>query len=329
MPERFPLAALPTPLERSERLTRAWGGPRIWFKRDDRTGFGLSGNKVRKLEFHVAAARSSAADVLVTCGATQSNHCRATALVAARLGFGCVLFLRTPDGKPPERVVGNHLLDQIAGAEITFVDPEWWNQRIAHMESAAESLRAEGRSPWVMPEGASDGVGMWGYVRAGAEAAEQLKAAGLENATHWHASSSGGTTAGLAAHAGFSSDSGAIVAISVSDPVEGLSARIEAIWRDALGDDSGLDVGNVEIRDDYIGRGYGLATADEIDVQFEATALTGLLFDPAYTGKAIYALHREIEQGRFASDDDVVFWHTGGGFAGLAFDYDAVADTGA
>ena len=137
-----------------------------------------------------------------------------------------------------------------------------------------------------------------------------------------------GTTAGLAAHAGLSSDSGAIVAISVSDSVEGLSARIEAIWRDALGGNSGLDVGNVEIRDDYIGRGYGLATAAEIDAQFEATALTGLLFDPAYTGKAIYALRREIEQGRFASDDDVVFWHTGGGFAGLAFDYEAVADPG-
>ena len=86
---------------RFDRLSAAWGGPTIWVKRDDRTGFGLSGNKVRKLEFHVAAARAAGAELLMTCGAAQSNHCRATALVAARLGLGCVLFLRTADGTAP------------------------------------------------------------------------------------------------------------------------------------------------------------------------------------------------------------------------------------
>ena len=327
MPDRERIASLPTPLESYDRLTAAWGGPTIWFKRDDRTGFGLSGNKVRKLEFHVVAARAAGADLLMTCGAVQSNHCRATALVAARLGLGCVLFLRSPGGASPGRPEGNHLLARLAGAEVRFVDQDWWDDRHDHMAVAARELQNAGRSSWVIPEGASDALGMWGYVQAGVEAAEQLKAKGVERPIHWHASSSGGTTAGLAAYAALSGDRGEVVAISVSDPVTGLTRRIETIWDEAF---EGLDLrpgmGRIELRDDYIGRGYGLATPQELAVQHEATSLTGLIFDPAYTGKALYALRCEIDKGRFSRDDNVVLWHTGGGFAALAFDYGDLFD---
>ncbi|MCL1694091.1 MAG: pyridoxal-phosphate dependent enzyme, partial [Actinomycetia bacterium] len=91
---RIGLAHLPTPLEPVDRLTAAWGGPTIWVKRDDLTGFGLSGNKIRKLEFHLAAAFDAGADTVITCGAVQSNHCRATALAAARVGLHTILYLR-------------------------------------------------------------------------------------------------------------------------------------------------------------------------------------------------------------------------------------------
>ena len=97
LPDRLPLAQLPTPLEPAPRLTAAWGGPTIWIKRDDLTGYGVSGNKIRKLEFHLAAAKAAGADTVITCGAAQSNHCRATAIAAARLGLGCHLVLRTAD----------------------------------------------------------------------------------------------------------------------------------------------------------------------------------------------------------------------------------------
>ena len=322
MPPRRSIALLPTPLARFDRLSAAWGGPAIWVKRDDLTGFGLSGNKVRKLEFHIAAAQADGADLLVTCGAVQSNHCRATALVAARLGLGCVLFLRTPDGLSPKQALGNHLLGRLAGAEIRFVDPAWWEDRNDHMADAAEILRRSGRVVWVIPEGASDALGMWGYVQAAAEADEQLKAAGVRHPIHWHAASSGGTTAGLAAYVARSAEPADVVAVSVADRADGLAARIETIWKDAFGEaSSNLSVDDIELRDDYVGRGYGLATEEELVVQVEASSLTGLIFDPAYTGKAVYALHREIEKGRFSSDDEVILWHTGGGFGALAFDY--------
>ncbi len=117
LPPRIPLAQLPTPLERSDALTAICGGPAIWIKRDDLSGFGLSGNKVRKLEFHMAAALAAGADTVITCGAVQSNHCRATALAAARLGLRSILVIRTGDGNPAPRT-GNHLLHHLAATRI-------------------------------------------------------------------------------------------------------------------------------------------------------------------------------------------------------------------
>lgn len=315
---RVRLARLPTPLEHNEALSAAWGGPRIWFKRDDLTGFGLSGNKVRKLEFHLGSADEIGADTLITCGAAQSNHCRATAVAAARLGLRCHLFLRTPDGTAPRRLDGNHRLALLAGAEISIVDPEWYSDRDVRMERFAASLRARGRAPWVIPEGASDGVGMRGYTVAAAEAEEQLRDAGVGAAYHWHGSSSGGTTAGLAAGLG---PGASLIAASVSDSAPALERRIAVIWEDAGFDPADATLRALELRDDFLGRGYGLATAEELETQLDASRRTGLIFDPTYTGKALHGLKLEIKAGRFSREDDIVFWHTGGGFAALAFDY--------
>ena len=163
---------------------------------------------------------------------------------------------------------------------------------------------------------------MWGYVHAAAELDAQLAEAGVAGGVQWHAASSGGTTADLAFHAARSGQTNRIVAISVSDPVASLQRRIESIWNEALGSGADLQAApGLEIRDDYIGAGYGIATADELAVQVEAATLTGLIFDPAYTGKALYALRQEIARETIDPDTDVIFWQTGGGFAALATDY--------
>ena len=159
------LAQLPTPLERMDRLSAHWGGPTIWMKRDDLTGFGLSGNKVRKLEFHLAAALEAGADTVVTCGAAQSNHCRATALGAARVGLRSVLVLRTPDGRaaPP---IGNHLLHRLTADRIATITPAAYDERDAVMQAIASDEASAGHRCWIIPEGASDALGMWGFVLA-------------------------------------------------------------------------------------------------------------------------------------------------------------------
>lgn len=318
LPPRIRLAQRPTPLEEYPRLREAWGGPHIWVKRDDLTGFGLSGNKVRKLEFHLAAAREAEADAVITCGGIQSNHCRATALACARLGFDAVLFLRTPDGRPPVASTGNHRLCEMAGADIRYVTPEQYQDRDAIMRGEAAALGDRGRSPWVIPEGASDVLGMWGMALAYEEMIDQSVTIDGRVVEVWHTASSGGTTAGFgwaADRAGFSTSQ---VAVSISDPVDDLRARVEAIWSDAVAGTGGaMPEPDLEYLGKYLSGGYGVVSEEQRHVQAEITRLTGLLFDGTYTGKAFYALRREIATGRFRDDDHVIFWHTGGGFGVL------------
>lgn len=312
---RIGLAHLPTPLEPADRLTAAWGGPTIWVKRDDLTGFGLSGNKIRKLEFHLAAALDAGTDTVITCGAVQSNHCRATALAAARVGLDTILYLRSPNGEPPETPTGNHLLHRLAGAECRFITPEEYNDRDRIM---AEAAAARGSS-WVIPEGASDPLGALGFVAAMHELAPQLGEHGIVRPIVWHAASSAGTTAGMIRGADELGLDIEIVGSSVGDPADEVEHRIRLLLTEATARFGGAPAKTPwRIVDDYIGRGYGLSTPDELAVQAEATRLTGMLFDPAYTGKTVFGLKREIEQGRFTADDSVIFWHTGGGFAVFA-----------
>lgn len=307
--DRIHLAQIPTPLEHAPRLSEAWGAD-IWIKRDDLTGFGLSGNKVRKLEYHLKAALDTGATTVITCGATQSNHARTTALAAARLGLRTILYLRTPDGQPPNEVWGNHLLQLLAGAECRFVTPAEYDERDSIMEAAAKDVG----NAWVMPEGASDALGSKGFANAAAELADQVKDF-RGTFTVWHASMSGGTTAGLVLGARDARLDVDIIGCAVGDSAEGISDRVRLIL--------GEGVPNVKwsINDNHIGGGYGVISDAEMAVQAEATRLTGLLFDPTYTGKSIYGLYREIKKGTFGPQDTIVFWHTGGGFATFAYDW--------
>ncbi len=324
MVDRLALANLPTPLTAADRLTEAWGSPRIWIKRDDLTGFGLSGNKIRKLEYHLAAAREAGASALITAGAAQSNHCRATALAAAQLGFDCHLFLRTSDGLPVDEPTGNHLLHHLSGAVLHFVTPEQYAGRTEMMAAKAAELKGAGTPAWVIPEGASDYLGMLGFAEAGRELAGQL--AGYDGPPAvWHASSSGGTTAGLAMAASQTNHAFVVVGTSVGDTVAELNDRLAAIWQETSRHRSlSKNIRSPILTDAYIGGGYGVVSDEELRCQLEVTRLTGLLFDPVYTGKAIYALREEIRSGRMDEYSDIVFWHTGGGFGVFAHDFSAV-----
>jgi D-cysteine desulfhydrase len=307
--DRIHLAQLPTPLDHAVRLSDAWGAD-IWFKRDDLTGFGLSGNKVRKLEYHMKAAEDAGATTVITCGATQSNHSRATALAAARLGLHTVLYLRTPDGQPPKEIWGNHLLQRLAGAECRFITPAEYDERDSIMEAAARDIG----DAWVIPEGASDALGSRGFVNAAHELAVQVE--DFEGPfTLWHACMSAGTTAGLIVGAKDVCLDADIVGCAVGDSADGIADRVRSIVGDVA------PAVRWNINDSHIGGGYGVISDDEMAVQAEATRLTGLLFDPTYTGKAIHGLYREIEKGTYGPQDTIVFWHTGGGFATFAYDW--------
>src|SRR5689334_14684461 len=153
-PEKLSLAQVPTPIWRHDRLDQLVG-TEVWVKRDDLTASGAAGNKIRKLEYLAADALKRQATTLITCGGQQSNHARATAIVAAELGLRAVLLLHTTDPSTPPPAVGNLMLDYLVGAEVRFITPAQYRERDALMAELARELVARGERPYVIPEGGS------------------------------------------------------------------------------------------------------------------------------------------------------------------------------
>lgn len=307
------LAFLPTPLTELRRLPRVLGGPRLWIKRDDQTGLAFGGNKARKLEYLVGDALAHGADTLVTGGAAQSNHCRQTAAAAAACGMACHLAL---GGSAPPQANGNLLLDRLLGAQIHWCGARRKGEDIPGI---VEWLKAEGKTPYVVPYGGSSPVGVFGYVDALREACTQLDEAG-EVITHMlFASSSGATHAGLALGQRIEQRDFKVIGIRVEADQPG-ELPLEHVVT-SLANEAGalvnigerLDVVDVHLRSDWARAGYGVIG----DAEREAIALMaqheGILLDPVYTGRAMAGLIGLIRNGDLTARDNVLFWHTGGG----------------
>jgi len=294
-PPRLRLARLPTPIEAVPRWPRADSGVELYIKRDDLTGAAVSGNKIRKLEYSFGEAHAQGAEAVVTCGGAQSNHCRATALLAARLGLRAILFLRRSEAAE-EQPDGNLLLARMAGAEIRFVTPDEYADR--------DRLMAE-TGAYVIPEGASNTVGAWGY----AGCVQEIVDHGVAFDYIWHAAGSGGTTAGLLLGQRLYGMPGRVVAVAVCDDRAYFQQKIRQILPDQTFTDDELD-----IREGYVGRGYALSRPEELRLIAQLAAQSGLVLDPVYSGKAFFGLCQEIDAGRIEAGSKVLFIHTGGIF---------------
>jgi D-cysteine desulfhydrase len=298
-----------------KRLSSTLGGPELWIKRDDQTGLATGGNKTRKLELLIADALGLGAEVVLTEGAAQSNHCRQTAAAASRAGLGCVLVLRGM-APPRDEWTGNLLLDDLLGARI------WWagdQDPLEVLQAAAESERAAGRKPYVIPYGGSNAVGAAAYALAFQELWEQMITLSEQSSFGFDrvvfASSSGGTQAGLVVGAKSCGYRGQVLGISVDKSGGHLREIVVALLAPTaafLGLDLSFDSEDVLVDDGYLGGGYGVLTKAERAAVQQVGQLEGLLLDPVYTGKAMAGLLDLIRQGEIGADERVLFWHTGG-----------------
>jgi 1-aminocyclopropane-1-carboxylate deaminase/D-cysteine desulfhydrase len=283
-------------------------GVEVWLKRDDVGSLGLVGNKVRKLEFTLGEAVAGGAETVVTLGAPQSNHARATASAAARLGLHAVLVMGgEPPAGPP---TGNLLLDAMFGAELLYAGTEEWAQLAATVQAAAQ----ERDKAYALPAGGSSPVGALGFVAAYAELLGQLDSAGLRPQYVYHASTSGGTHAGLMlGHAlarrgprprGF--DVGRIVPDG-----PGLTAWLANEAGALLGADVSLTASDAQLDLSQLGDGYGAFTEAGIEAIGLLARTEGVILDPVYSAKGMAGLIADARAGRI--EGPAVFWHTGGG----------------
>ncbi|MEO3388672.1 D-cysteine desulfhydrase [Mesorhizobium sp. CAU 1741] len=325
---RYPrvfLAHLPTPLERLDRLSAELGGPEIWIKRDDCTGLSTGGNKTRKLEFLMAEAMQQGADMVITQGATQSNHARQTAAFAAKLGLACHLLLedRTGSNDANYNTNGNVLLDHLHGA--TTEKRTGGADMQGEMEKVAERFRAEGRKVYLIPGGGSNATGALGYVNCAFELVGQANDRGLVIDQIVTATGSAGTQAGLVT---------GLKAINANIPLLGIGVRApkekqeENVFNLSLKTAEKLGCPDVVSRSDvvadcsYVGPGYGIPRADTLEAIRMFAELEGILLDPVYSGKGAAGLIDLCRKGTFKKGQKIVFLHTGGSAA--LFGYDAV-----
>jgi D-cysteine desulfhydrase family pyridoxal phosphate-dependent enzyme len=291
------------------RLLQALGGgPRLFIKRDDAIPFGFGGNKVRKLALVAARAVEDGADTLITAGGVQSNHARATAAAAAKLGMRAVL---VANGSAPDRLTANALLDDLLGAQVVYVPSR--EARTPMMLEIAERLENEGRRPFVIPIGASTPLGALGFALAMAELAEQMPPPDVIV----HSTSSGGTQAGLVAGCRLLGLPSRVVGISADDSSSSLQTQVGGIIAgvaDLLEVDPALLASGtaIEVDDRFVGEGYGIPTDQSREAIRLAARSEAIFLDPTYTAKAMAGLIVYVRERRFQESQTVLFWHTGG-----------------
>jgi D-cysteine desulfhydrase len=302
------LGRWPTPLEPVDGT---------WMKRDDLSGLGLGGNKLRKLEFLLGAALAAGQDTVVTFGAVQSNHARLTAAACARLGLRChlVLTATVPRGGEHYAGSGNVLLDDLFGATVHVVPDE------ATATAEHERLAAEhGDRLCTVPMGGSDRVGALGYVAGAIELAGQLQtqAPGVRRVVS--ATSSGGTLAGLVTGLAAAGWTGEVHGVAVMEEVGPATERVERLVAE-LADDLGVTVDRTAWTVHAgLGEGYGVPTPATLGSIRRVAASTGVLLDPVYTGPA----YAHLDEAGPRSES--VFLHTGGVPALFAYVPDLVGD---
>ena len=318
---RTRLASLPTPLLAAPSLAARLGAEMpIFVKADDRTGLGLGGNKVRKLEYELAPERLRGATHLVTAGGPHSNHCRVVAAAAAQLGLQCTLVI---NGEPEDAGRGNAHLHRLLGARIVTVPDR--EDRDPAMEEEARRTAETGGKVLVVPVGASTPRGALGYVRAAAEMQRQLHSP----APAWIfvCTSSGGTLAGLILGCAMLDWPARLVGVSPDEPAAVVRDKAVGLALDAVG--LALDAARLPNRpgladrvrslsdsvvttDEFVGAGYGAATPEGEEATRIFGAHAGVILDPVYTAKAAAAMIAWIARGRIPPTDQVVFVHTGG-----------------
>lgn len=313
--KKLRLGNFPTRIERLEKFSTIVK-EHVYIKRDDQTGTEFSGNKIRKLEYSINEAINNDCDTLITCGGIQSNHARATAAAGIKLGLKSVLVLRS-DEKP--ELEGNYLIDKIMGADVRIISSEDYRERRQEiMENILKELEAKGRKGYIIPEGASNGVGTFGYLACFKEILEQEKEHGIVFDTIVTAVGSGGTFAGLYLGNKLTNSGKKIVGINVCDTAEYFKERVSEILKEVKTyiPDTEFEISKDDmcIIDGYVGDGYAVSRTEELDFICDFAEAEGIVLDPVYTGKAMRGLYTEIKKGTFKDSKNILFIHTGGLF---------------
>lgn len=312
-----------TPLESMPQLSQALGGDvNLYVKRDDLLPGSAGGNKTRKLEFCIADALEKGADAIITCGAVQSNHCRLTASWSAKEGLDCHLILEERvKGSFKTDASGNNFLFELLDVKTIKVAPGG-SDMMAEMEKKAEELKAAGKTPYIIPGGASNTIGATGYAVCAEETMTQLNDMRLKIDHIVVPSGSAGTHAGMAVGMAGVNGNIPISGINVSrtkEVQEEIVYKLAVDLAEHLDVKGGLDRDAIVCYGDYVGPGYSIPTDGMVEAVKLFAKNEAILLDPVYSGKTAAGLIDLVRKGAFAKGSNVLFLHTGGSPALYAY----------
>jgi len=299
--DKVSLGIFPTPVHKLEGISRLLG-TRVYIKRDDMTGLGLGGNKVRKLEYLLAEARAQGAQIVFTTGGAQSNHAMLTAAACRKMGMEPILILKK---RGVTERKGNQLLEHLMGVDVRFMDTDSYADIDAEMDRVGKEL---GKPYYKIPCGGSNALGTLGYV----DCVKELKEQGLEFDHIICAEGSGGTMAGLALGAKLHMSGARVTGMMVdTDPFDQITVRLMREAAALLDADVQISRNDFDLRD-MCGPGYAIASEEGNAAVAMMAQNEGIFLDPVYTGKAFAGLIAMAKEGAFAPDDRVLFVHSGG-----------------
>ena len=285
--DRMPLMPMPTPLH-PMHYQPSGKDVSLLIKRDDMTGVGPGGNKIRSLEFLLGEARSKGASKILAAGPEQSNLCALTAAACAKAGLDCELIINAAE---PARKEGNLLLEELAAA----------------YQSAGEQV-------YVVRNGATTGRGALGYTAAVVEMKRQCEDLGIGRMTIFAPGGNGGVAAGLIYGNQLMGQPFRIVIVSVEDDRETLTAHIRSTISEAE-EITGLPMDvpveqAAEITDAYRGGGWGENTEESQQAVLSFARSEGIFIENVYTSKVLVGMMDWIEQEKVSGP--VCYLHTGG-----------------
>lgn len=310
--DKVSIGFFPTPIHFLKNLSELFPDYRIFMKRDDNTGLATGGNKTRKLEYLLYDAKVKGCDTVITTGAQQSNHCRQTAAASSSVGLECRLILR---GKEPGNFQGNLLLSKLLGAKIHFTND---NKKEADFEPLINSLKTQGKKPYVIPYGGSNIIGAMGFVNAVKEIKQQIKSMNISLDYIFFASSSGGTQAGLTLGIELFDLKTELIPINIDKEetygltLQELALKLVNEGKDLLKIKKDFKLNDIKVINDYNDAPYGVFTENENYSIKLLAEKEGILLDPVYTGRAFYGMIDMIRKGMVRKNTNILFWHTGG-----------------
>ena len=352
-PNRISLARLPTPIQKLKTISQDLGKD-VFIWRDDLNGFTESGNKLRKLEYLMADAIAQGCDWVITCGGPQSNHTRATAIVARQLGLDVsILVLAKPGfdhGKTPN---GNLLLNQIFDSKMTWLDFDEFQKMGANYDyflaEEADKLKAAGHKPYIIPLGGSNPIGTFGYRNAVKEMLTTWTAINCNSNNTTNISSgntkpdgdisisvgntngsapdslfcalgSGGTFVGLQLGIQEQKIKTQLFGINVIGPIETAEKYVTTL-HDSVAKQLGIKINTDQSHqiDGYLGAGYSIASDADLEFYVQLARDEGVLLDPCYTGKAFQGMISEIKKSPERFGKEILFLHSGGIFADFSY----------